>query len=337
MSTNLASIRQPNDLQSMFFLKASVSDNINTSPLEGGDFVADPTKDPIQQAEDVLLHYGVKVSEKISLPTFNMPEGLSDEQQYQWMMNSAKLANFEFKATGDKSNIAMISARKEVIEDGRPHITSIYDLIGNINKDYQKNFGEITKNSTKFMETFNKALGQLSSFMMGGQDGNINFKKYDFLAAFKKELDSYVKGALWGNDNPESLNSTNIDQYANPLISMDAQPGMLDFYMKKLDGQGFFVKEVAGKINVYPDLKPLLSVKKIIIDTHVDGKSSDIIPQAFQSMQTALDSKKNEVNNSVSRLLETFRQDNSHFETLTQLLIQLLKDLFQYNAGFANT
>lgn len=38
----------------------------------------------------------------------------------------------------------------------------------------------------------------------------------------------------------------------------------------------------------------------------------------------------------MSRLLETFRQDNSHFETLTQLLIQLYKDLQQYNNGYVN-
>ncbi|MBO1915923.1 hypothetical protein J4727_04170 [Providencia rettgeri] len=39
---------------------------------------------------------------------------------------------------------------------------------------------------------------------------------------------------------------------------------------------------------------------------------------------------KNAVNSSVSRLLETFRQDNSHFDTLTQLLIKLIQELDQY-------
>ncbi|MEX9941835.1 hypothetical protein AB7Z36_16270 [Providencia rettgeri] len=58
--------------------------------------------------------------------------------------------------------------------------------------------------------------------------------------------------------------------------------------------------------------------------------------QEFQSLQTAIDSQKNAINSSVSRLLETFRQDNSHFETLTQLLIQLYKDLQQYNNGYVN-
>lgn len=58
--------------------------------------------------------------------------------------------------------------------------------------------------------------------------------------------------------------------------------------------------------------------------------------QEFQSMQTAIDSQKNAVNNSVSRLLENFRQDNSHFETLTQLLIQLIKDLGQNNNALIN-
>nr|ELR5114503.1 hypothetical protein [Providencia stuartii] len=330
MSTNLATIRQPSDLQSMFFLKASINDNINTSPLEGGDFVADPTKDPIQQAEDILLHYGVKVSEKISLPTFNMPEGLSDEQQYQWMMNSAKLANLEFKATRDKSNIAMISARKDVIEDGRPHITSIYDLIGNINSNYQKSFGEITKNATKFMEKVNNALGKMSSYISAGSDGKINFRKNDFLAEFKKNFSDMIwTDSVWGTE----LNVDNIDHCVKPIASFDSKPGMYDFFSKKLSGQGFFVKEFGGKVHIYPDFNSIIKIS----NTVNSAANGDIMSQAFQSLQTALDSHKNSVNNSVSRLLETFRQDNSHFETLTQLLIQLLKDLFQYNAGFANT
>ncbi|HHR5901633.1 TPA: hypothetical protein ACS7XC_002552, partial [Providencia alcalifaciens] len=58
--------------------------------------------------------------------------------------------------------------------------------------------------------------------------------------------------------------------------------------------------------------------------------------QQFQSIQTAIDAQKNTVNSSVSRLLETFRQDNSHFETLVQLLIQLMKDLNQHNIGLIN-
>ncbi|MEX6003840.1 hypothetical protein AB6H14_18370 [Providencia vermicola] len=107
---------------------------------------------------------------------------------------------------------------------------------------------------------------------------------------------------------------------------------------KKLNGQGFLVKEIDHTIYIYPDMQPIKDIYETV--NPIMGASTpegEMMVQTFQSMQTAIDSKKNAVNNSVSRLLETFRQDNSHFETLTQLLIQLLKDLFQYNVAFANT
>ncbi|MEY1195413.1 hypothetical protein AB7101_10465 [Providencia rettgeri] len=62
----------------------------------------------------------------------------------------------------------------------------------------------------------------------------------------------------------------------------------------------------------------------------------DLMAQTVQSLQTAIDAQKNAVNSSVSRLLETFRQDNSHFDTLTQLLIKLIQELNQYNNGLVN-
>ncbi|CQR23527.1 YspD [Yersinia enterocolitica] len=56
--------------------------------------------------------------------------------------------------------------------------------------------------------------------------------------------------------------------------------------------------------------------------------------QSFQSLQTAIDSQKNSVNSSVSQLLERFRQDNSTFETMIQLLTKMTEDLHRYNAGY---
>ncbi|MEY0414477.1 hypothetical protein AB7W52_09270 [Providencia rettgeri] len=101
--------------------------------------------------------------------------------------------------------------------------------------------------------------------------------------------------------------------------------------------QGFVIKQSNGKLCIYPDLKPVKEMFHAI--NHSSGAwndGSDIMSQEFQSLQTAIDSQKNAINSSVSRLLETFRQDNSHFETLTQLLIQLYKDLQQYNNGYVN-
>ncbi len=96
-------------------------------------------------------------------------------------------------------------------------------------------------------------------------------------------------------------------------------------------------KRVNGKLCIYPDLKPVKEIFYAI--NHSSGEwndGSDISAQEFQSLQSAVENQKNAINSSVSRLLETFRQDNSHFETLTQLLIQLYKDLQQYNNGYVN-
>lgn len=151
-------------------------------------------------------------------------------------------------------------------------------------------------------------------------------------------------GTAWDAWREPVIDDDRISDFINDIASISFKEGVTrstiegvaSFFKKKLEGQGFIVKETDGKIKIYPDFNVVKEIKKIVdgVKLNEDG---DLISQAFQSMQTAIDSKKNSVNNSVSRLLEAFRQDNSHFETLTQLLIQLLKDLFQYNAGFANT
>lgn len=347
MNTNIAAIRQPSDLMSMLSIKASAGDHINTSPLEGGHFVCDPNMDPIEQAEAILSHYGVDIPDDISSGKFKMPDGLSDEQKYQWILNSEKLANLEFKKTTDAFYNARASLPQGVIEDGRSHITGIFDLVGNVNKNYQQIFGEITKSATEYMKDFNTTLGKLSSAMGVGKDGKISYDKDKFLNNFYGGVGKYVKSAGFtaASNGELKINKNNFQDYTYPMTSIsldnidpEVAKSMVTFYEKKLEGQGFFVKENNGKIDIYPDVTPVLAAfrtAKTVSNTTTSPV--DILSQAFQSMQTALDSHKNTVNSSTSRLLETFRQDNSHFETLTQLLIQLLKDLFQYNAGFANS
>ncbi|MEQ4661455.1 MULTISPECIES: hypothetical protein [Providencia] len=124
---------------------------------------------------------------------------------------------------------------------------------------------------------------------------------------------------------------------AKPLMKIKGTEQEYTFWEKKLSEQGFTVKRMKGELYIFPDLKPVKEMFHAI--NHSSGAwndGSDIMSQEFQSLQTAIDSQKNAINSSVSRLLETFRQDNSHFETLTQLLIQLYKDLQQYNNGYVN-
>ncbi|WP_272675288.1 hypothetical protein [Providencia sp. PROV122] len=270
-------------------------------------------------------------------------------QDHEQILALTRLAQFEFKDSMDKTSnlIASMSAEITKTEDGRSHIKSIKGLIDNINSNYQKSFGEITKGATKYMETLNKALGLLSTYISAGKDGKIRFDRSKFNNQFMIALKDYVipkTGTEWDAWREKVIDDDRISDFINDIASISFKEGVTrstiegvaSFFKKKLEGQGFIVKEIDGKIKIYPDFNVVKEIKKIVDGVGLDG-DDDLISQAFQSMQTAIDSKKNSVNNSVSRLLEAFRQDNSHFETLTQLLIQLLKDLFQYNAGFANT
>lgn len=328
---------QPSALASMTPSSATIThDDSVVSPLNlQGTFVPDLELPIEERAEKILQQYGVDYPEK---KNYLISNNMQDHEQ---ILALTRLAQFEFKDSMDKTSnlIASMSAEITKTEDGRSHIKSIKGLIDNINTNYQKSFGEITKGATKYMETLNKALGLLSTYISAGKDGKIHFNRSEFDNQFMIALKDYVipkTGTAWDAWREPVIDDDRISNFINPIASISAKEGMASFFKKKLEGQGFIVKEIDGQIKIYPDFNVVKEIKKIVDDVGLNG-DGDLISQAFQSMQTAIDSKKNSVNNSVSRLLEAFRQDNSHFETLTQLLIQLLKDLFQYNAGFANT
>ncbi|MDQ5991067.1 hypothetical protein [Providencia stuartii] len=327
---------QPSALASMTPSSATIThDDSVVSPLNlQGTFVPDLELPIEERAEKILQQYGVDYPEK---KNYLISNNMQDHEQ---ILALTRLAQFEFKDSMDKTSnlIASMSAEITKTEDGRSHIKSIKELIDNINSNYQKSFGEITKGATKYMETLNKALGLLSTYISAGKDGKIHFNRSEFNNQFMIALKDYVipKTDTEWDAWREPVIDDRISSFISPIASISAKEGMASFFKKKLEGQGFIVKEIKGKIKIYPDFNVVKEIKKIVDDVGLNG-DGDLISQAFQSMQTAIDSKKNSVNNSVSRLLEAFRQDNSHFETLTQLLIQLLKDLFQYNAGFANT
>lgn len=328
---------QPSALASMTPSSATIThDDSVVSPLNlQGTFVPDLELPIEERAEKILQQYGVDYPEKNNYLISN------NMQDHEQILALTRLAQFEFKDSMDKTSnlIASMSAEITKTEDGRSHIKSIKGLIDNINSNYQKSFGEITKGATKYMETLNKALGLLSTYISAGKDGKIRFDRSKFNNQFMIALKDYVipkTGTAWDAWREKVIDDDRISDFINPIASISFKEGVASFFKKKLEGQGFIVKEIDGKIKIYPDFNVVKEIKKIVDGVGLDG-DDDLISQAFQSMQTAIDSKKNSVNNSVSRLLEAFRQDNSHFETLTQLLIQLLKDLFQYNAGFANT
>lgn len=188
-------------------------------------------------------------------------------------------------------------------------------------KKLQKQIGEITGTGN----TLKKWLDMMEK----GKQG-------EYIGWVKKVIELEKSPNLKDHGNYYGKWSPNLDN-AKPLMEIKGGTKEYEFWEKKLTDQGFVTRRVDGKLCIYPDLKPIKEMFYAI--NHSSGKwndGSDILSQEFQSLQTVIDSQKNAINSSVSRLLETFRQDNSHFETLTQLLIQLYKDLQQYNNGYVN-
>ncbi|QNP21533.1 hypothetical protein [Providencia rettgeri] len=185
---------------------------------------------------------------------------------------------------------------------------------------------------TEEVKKLQKQIKEMGDLLVIGMKGKLS--EYNELHAkvanIKKSLNLKSYGDYYGDWSPNLYK-------AKPLMEIKGGTKEYEFWGKKLTDQGFVIKQSNGKLCIYPDLKPVKEMFHAI--NHSSGAwndGSDIMSQEFQSLQTAIDSQKNAINSSVSRLLETFRQDNSHFETLTQLLIQLYKDLQQYNNGYVN-
>ncbi|MGF7482482.1 IpaD/SipD/SspD family type III secretion system needle tip protein [Providencia sp. SP181] len=230
----------------------------------------------------------------------------------------------------------------DTVIDGRPHIKGLETMIVNIHDNYQKQYGELIKASTQFMQDINTAIGKLSNHMKAGSDGKIEFYAKSFILDLNSAAAKYSGRPFTGNPNDANhldghFNSFSLDEsQATPLLELPLENGVFEFWEKKLSGQGFIVKKTGTHVKIYPDLKPIAEIFNTVRGLNGWADGAQVQSQQFQSMQTAIDSQKNAVNNSVSRLLETFRQDNSHFETLTQLLIQLVRDLNQNNSALVN-
>lgn len=209
-----------------------------------------------------------------------------------------------------------------------PHIKALEDLIGKIHNDYQKIYAKINEKAAEFMKDMNTALGKISDFIKAGDDGKIKFDKAGFLKAMDEILKKYT-------NNPGEAAVAD-----KPIFTFEGNNDALAFWQEKL-GTGFSVKRGSGNtIEIFPNLDPMREVYKSVNNAKIDDNDNnvgDMHIQSFQSLQAALDSQKNSINNSVSQLLEKFRQDNSTFETLIQLLTRMTEDLHRYNAGYLNT
>ncbi|QXB06258.1 IpaD/SipD/SspD family type III secretion system needle tip protein [Providencia rettgeri] len=220
--------------------------------------------------------------------------------------------------------------------------------------------GSITYCDDLYIE-YTTALGKISEYIKAGDDGKIKFQRVKLLDRLDELFNKYTdhkevrlnelkKGKPLTTDADDDnrdyyKNWSESDSSAEKIYEMDYSDSAFNFWKKKLDGQGFRV-DIRGEygqrvIRIYPDITPLKEIMKSIYDVEdtTNGWKTagvELMAQTVQSLQTAIDAQKNAVNSSVSRLLETFRQDNSHFDTLTQLLIKLIQELNQYNSGLVN-
>lgn len=309
-------------------------DNINasnSSSIEERNLIIDQSQDAYSQVSQVFRQIGHEVAETPLREDAISGDIDKVKAQYRSMMMASKLSADRY------TNIA------EPVEDGRSHIAGLHSMIGNIHSGYQKKYGEIVKASTQYMQDINTAIGKLSDHVKAGGDGKIHIKLHNYAGG---SLNSVLTKYSYHYDSNHDLESNNPGQYysnwspdndlTKPIMVMDYDVKEYQFWEKKLGGQGFIVREKNGKIEICPDLQPVREIFKSLAASSAKWGGSDIMVQELQSLQTAIDAQKNAVNNSVSRLLETFRQDNSHFETLVQLLIQLIKDLNQNNNSLIN-
>ncbi|MDM9283019.1 IpaD/SipD/SspD family type III secretion system needle tip protein [Providencia rettgeri] len=341
----------------------------NPSPIGEGVLI-DPNLDIYQQ----VVSYYEQLCDEIAKPiertniVFDQLNDISEQ---------ANALIRELKISGDNTSRVLIklseefatlpngaaaySSRSRSIEDGRSHIGQVEKIIKNINSGYQKDFGNIIKSSTKYMQDVNTALGKISEYIKAGDDGKIKFQRVKLLDRLDELFSDYtdhknVRKKELGRNKPLTTDADddNRDYYKNwsesdnsaeKIYEMDYSDSAFNFWKKKLGGQGFVVdtRTPKGKkvIRIYPDITPLKEIMTAIYDVEdtTNGWKTagvELMAQTVQSLQTAIDAQKNAVNSSVSRLLETFRQDNSHFDTLTQLLIKLIQELNQYNSGLVN-
>lgn len=344
----------------------------NLPPMGGGVFI-DPHADIYQQVTSYFQQLGYEIPEPAK-QTHLVSNNL------ETIVQQAKNLIRDLKISGDNTSRILLDISKELaslpsgaamplsrslkVQDGRSHIQNIEGMVKTINDGYQKDFGNIVKAATEFMQSVNSGLAKMSHHMEAGDNGRIKLFKdkvkndlnLEIKKFFKENLlapsyfkstanDDYTKyyymnileGIYKKPSNNKKYNELDVGIYLEPLYSIDYSNQAFSFWEKKLEGQGFIVLKNSNKINIYPDLE---AVRNIYASVHTYGNTDkpqvQDLAQIYQSMQTAIDTQKNAVNNSVSRLLETFRQDNSHFDTLTQLLVQLIKDLNQYNNSLVN-
>ncbi|HDL7750677.1 TPA: IpaD/SipD/SspD family type III secretion system needle tip protein [Yersinia enterocolitica] len=226
-----------------------------------------------------------------------------------------------------------LARAKAEVNQSPPHINALEKLIGSIHTDYQQTYAKINEKAAEFMRDVNTAVGKISDFIKAGGDGKINFRPGDFLESLDKTFAKYTSYTKTEMGNYKKWSPD--DNSTKPIYTFSGDNAEFNFWQKKL-GDGYIVKRSTsgGEIQILPNLSAIRNIYSSVANSEASWGGSDMNSASFQSLQSAIDSQKNTVNSSVSQLLEKFRQDNSTFETLIQLLQQMTKDLHHYNAGY---
>ncbi|QHB33869.1 IpaD/SipD/SspD family type III secretion system needle tip protein [Yersinia canariae] len=255
-------------------------------------------------------------------------------------MEASRQLGRNLKQSSDAHGAAASRVKRAVADAGEvgspPHIEALKDLISSIHGDYQTNYAKINEGAAKFMKDVNTALGTISNFISAGKDGKIVFEAEDFAKSLHKGLQGYTVYSVQNTNDYKEWSQWNNDTI--PIHIFKGDEKTLDFWTKKL-GDGFIVRRPPHTsdeitIQIVPNLEPIRNIFSSISNIKGPWNGNEMQSQVFQSLQTAIDSQKSSVNNSVSQLLERFRQDNSTFETMIQLLTKMTEDLHRYNAGY---
>lgn len=287
---------------------------------------ADNLKPPEQYAPLVSS----KLFEDTELELRRLPLTVANNSDRYKMAKTGFIA--AMKEAEAEAEINVLSRSKN--DQGTPaHIQSLENMIDNIHNNYQKTYANINQKAAEYMKDVNTAVGKISDFIKAGSDGKINFKPKDFLESLDGVFKKYTNYKVGSDYSAGYKNWSPDNNDTKEIFSFEGDKQAKDFWESKL-GDGFIVKLNGDKIEVRPNLDPIRNIYSTIANSETKWAGGDTNSQAFQSLQAAIDSQKNAVNSGVSQLLERFRQDNSTFETFIQLLVQMTKDLHQYNAGY---
>lgn len=349
-------------LEGMYAAKVSIASdqqvNAETMPLQGMDLstVLPYEDDPYTFSRQMLAQNSHLLPSPV--PESSSPGGfhsaLTDTPlDWQEVQGASRQLQRDFNLSDDDY---MAMGRRQVRSTSNqvatpPHINALENLIETLHGDYQQTYAKINEKAAEFMKDVNTAVGKISDFITAGKDGKINFKPQAFLESMDKIFKKYSTFEVTGTGSysdwapkivvmkdtgVEVTGRTNKEPTSTlSIFEFQGDDKALAFWENKLSG--FTVirdPEDKSTILVKPNLDPIRNIYSSVAQSEASWKGGDTNSQAFQSLQSAIDSQKNAVNSGISQLLERFRQDNSTFETLIQLLQQMTQDLHRYNAGY---